>query len=192
MMSNPAFIVDGFTEKILLERLCPNKPVKRTDCNGKDVKLSVMAERIASHIRLLGNRHYPIIILVDKEERVITHEKMAEELRLEIEKQGIKNHDLRIGVADRMIENWILADWEKLFGSLQDKPQLTDGCNGSAMIKKRIGHYDKVKDGVAYFLAARQDILYENSPSYRYFIDQLGDLVCNYLDFEKENRIVET
>ena len=80
-MSNPAFIVDGFTELKIIQNICPGRPVKRTDCNGKDVELDAIAKKIALHIRLLGNRYYPIIILVDKENRNISFEDMAEQLR---------------------------------------------------------------------------------------------------------------
>jgi len=80
-MNNPAFIVDGFTEMKIIQRLCPGKPVSRTDLNGKDVALEAMSKRIASAIRLFGNRYYPIIILVDKEQREIEFNVMAEQIR---------------------------------------------------------------------------------------------------------------
>lgn len=39
---------------------------------------------------------------------------MIAKLEESIKKEGINNLDLRVGVADRMLENWILADWDKL------------------------------------------------------------------------------
>jgi len=71
-MINPAFIVDGYTELKIVQNICPGQPIKRTDLNGKSVTIVAMAKKIAWHIRLLGNRYYPIIILVDKEEREIS------------------------------------------------------------------------------------------------------------------------
>src|SRR5690554_816402 len=68
-MINPAFIVDGFTEKLIIEKICPGKTIKRADINGKNVTLDAIAKKIASLIRLLNNRYHPIIILIDKEER---------------------------------------------------------------------------------------------------------------------------
>ena len=35
MKVKPAFIVDGYTEKNLIDKICPNRPVRRTDLNGK-------------------------------------------------------------------------------------------------------------------------------------------------------------
>lgn len=184
-MSNPAFIVDGYTELKILQNICPGRPVKRTDCNGKDVKIKAIAKKIALHIRVLNNKYYPIVILVDKEERDISFEEMAEQIRNELVIEGITDQDLRIGVADRMIENWIIADWEQFNGTLDNKPALTDSCNPNSVIKRSKDSFDKTTDGVDYFIAARQTEIYKNSPSYRFFIDQLDDILCHYTNFQK-------
>ena len=62
MKVKPAFIVDGYTEKNLIDKICPNRPVRRTDLNGKSVTLDAIALRLASYIRLFNNKFYPIII----------------------------------------------------------------------------------------------------------------------------------
>lgn len=187
-MINPAFIVDGYTELKIVQNICPGRPVKRTDLNGKNVAINAIAKKIAWHIRLMGNRYYPIIILVDREERNISFQEMASQIRLGLENEGIISQDLRIGVADRMIENWIIADWEQLNGTLENKPDKTDGCNGTSSIKKIKLTYDKTTDGVNYFISARQPAIYRNSPSYRHFIDQLEGISCNYLNFIKNEQ----
>lgn len=184
-MSNPAFIVDGYTELKIVQRICPGSPIKRIDCNGKDVTINAIAKKIASHIRLLGNKYYPIVILVDKERRNIGFEDMAAAIRNALEEQGITDQDLRIGVADRMLENWIIADWQTLGGPPNAKPSSTDVCHGESHIKKLKKTYDKTTDGVEFFMAARQEEIYRNSPSYKYFMDQLADLKCSYMDFIK-------
>lgn len=184
-MSNPAFIVDGYTELKIIQQLCPGRPIKRTDCNGKNVTINAIAKKIAWHIRILGNKYYPIVILVDKEDRNISFEDMVEQIRTELQNEGIVDQDLRIGVADRMIENWIIADWEQINGSINNKPHNTDGSNGTSVLKKVKKSYDKTTDGVDFFVAARQTVIYQNSASYRHFIDQLEDFICHYLDFEK-------
>lgn len=180
-MSNPAFIVDGFTEKNIIQSLCPGMPVRRTDLNGKNVSLEAMSKRIASLIRLLNNRNYPIIILVDKEDRNIPNEFMCEELRRLITEQGVNDLELKIGVADRMIENWIIADWEKISLNIT-KPEITDGLRGSSKLRELLGSYGKTTDGVEMFLNATPQRIYQNSPSYRFFIDQLKDVDCWYIN----------
>lgn len=184
-MSNPAFIVDGYTELKILQNICPGRPIKRTDCNGKDVKIKAIAKKIALHIRILNNKYYPIVILVDKEERDISFEEMAEQIRNELINEGITDQDLRIGVADRMIENWIIADWEQFNGTFDNKPILTDSCNPNSIIRRKKDSFDKTTDGVDYFIAARQPEIYKNSPSYKFFIDQLEDILCHYTNFQK-------
>mgnify|MGYP000624736783 FL=1 len=34
-------------------------------------------------------------------------------------------------------------------------------------------------------IAARQPEIYKNSPSYKFFIDQLEDILCHYTNFQK-------
>lgn len=184
-MNNPAFIVDGFTEMRIVQEICPNKPVRRLDLNGKDVTIAAMAKKISILIRALSNRHYPIIILVDKEKRNVTFEDMANQLGQALIGEGVINQDIRIGVADRMIENWILADWEQLAGSLQDIPDNTDKIHGAGIIKTVKGSYHKTTDGIRLFRNARPPIMYKRSASFRYFIDKIVELPCEYLAFNR-------
>ena len=183
-MPNPAFIVDGFTEKLFLSQICPGNPVKRTDLNGKHVTIAAIAKKVSSIIRLLGNRHYPIIVLVDREERDESVEQLCESLHHAIMEEGLNDQDIRIGFADRMIENWIIADY-KLIGSIKDKPQQTDGLRGSAVIKKKKGSYNKVIDGVKLLHSIDKRTVYNESPSFRSFMDKLEGIECEYIEFDR-------
>jgi hypothetical protein len=180
-MSNPAFIVDGFTERNIIQNICPGRPIRRTDLNGKDVTLEAMAKKIASLIRLLNNRHYPIVILVDKENRAMSYLKMTQMLASLIEKEGIKDQDLRIGVADRMLENWIIADWESICGE-HKRPDVTDSINACSKLREIIGSYGKTTDCVDMFLNADISKVYRTSPSFKSFADKLTDLECEFID----------
>lgn len=184
-MSNPAFIVDGFTELRIVQRICPGRPIQRTDLNGNCVTLEAIANKICSRIRLMGNRYYPIIILVDREQREISFDTMATELLRLIHEQGLADQDIRIGIADRMIENWIIADWETFCNNSHPKPEQTDDCNGTSIIKKVKGTYDKRAEGVELFAANRQTTMYQNSPSFRHFINTIEGVNCDYINFEK-------
>lgn len=183
-MCNPAFIVDGFTEKLIIGRLCPGKPVRRTDLNGKDVSIEAIANKVASLIRLLNNRYYPIIVVIDREERKEDIQSIIDKLLAELNKRGLNKEDIRINVADRKIENWIIADWE-IIGDIESKPKDTDGLNGVAIIKKNLRSYTKTTDGVDLFIKANPSIIYKNSPSYKRFIDSLEGIKCQYTQFEK-------
>lgn len=183
-MSNPAFIVDGFTEKLILGKICPGKPIRRTDLNGKSVKIKAIANKISSLIRLLNNKHFPIVIVIDREDRAQNCEQIIQDLRKELSNKGHDNDDIRINVADKMLENWIIADWSVITED-KSKPDDTDGLSGSSVIKKYRGSYGKTTDGVELFIKADPSIIYKNSPSFRRFIDSLNGIPCHYKEFDK-------
>jgi Domain of unknown function (DUF4276) len=181
---NPAFIVDGFTELNILRQLCPNQPIRRS-INGKDVSLKKAAEQIVAIIRLLNNRNYPIVILTDREKRNDDFVKIANDLKREIDEALAKKEivmDIRIGVADRMIENWILADADAL-NNHPEIPTETDGISGKSCMKKVKPNYSETADGPDLFLKADALKIYAQSPSFKHFVDQLKDLDCFYLNF---------
>jgi hypothetical protein len=182
-MSNPAFIVDGFTEKLIIQNICPGRPISRTDLNGKNVTIEAIAKKMASLIRLFNNRNYPIIIIIDKENRQQSIYEIAELLYEKLQELNINCLDLRIGVADRMVENWIVADWNSL-NVTEPKPQNTDGIHSVSIIKRLRGSYNKTTDGVDMFLHANPSEMYNNSESFRTFVDKLDDLDCNHLNLK--------
>jgi hypothetical protein len=183
-MSNPAFIVDGFTEKLILNRICPGKPVRRTDLNGKTVTVDAIANKVYSLIRLLNNRYYPIIVVIDREERTASSDEIATLLKSKLDEKGLNNQDIRVSVADKMIENWIIADWDKISPN-NPKPPVTDGLGGAAVIKRELGSYSKTSDGVDLFIKMQPSIAYENSPSFKSFIDSINNIDCHYTIFEE-------
>ncbi len=183
-MSNPAFIVDGFSEKLVIGQICPGKPVRRTDLNGKSVSIQAIANKVGSLVRLYNNRYYPIIVIIDRENRIESSPEIAENLKRELDNQGLGNIDIRINVADRMFENWIVADWESLPTKLE-KPEITESVNGCSILKKALDSYHKTTDGVELFTKANPSNIYQNSESFRTFIDSLNDVNCNYKEFAK-------
>ena len=48
-MNKAAFFVDGNLEKKFIQRACPNTVVRILNCNGKDVEMSAIAKRVATH-----------------------------------------------------------------------------------------------------------------------------------------------
>jgi hypothetical protein len=178
---NPAFIVDGLTERRIIQKLCPGRPINLS-MNGENVSLKAMAAKIVTFIQLWSNRYYPIVILTDREKRSDDFLAMVAVLRAEVlEQLASKNMtaDIRIGVADRMIENWILADADAL-GNPPEIPAETDGLGGKGLMK-RIMDYSETADGPDLFFNADVSKMYENSPSFKHFVDQLEDLDCPHL-----------
>ena len=179
-MNNPAFIVDGFTEKLILREICPGKPVRRIDLNGKSVTIQAMANKIASLIRLFNNKYYPIIVIVDREERSNNSDEIKRKLRDELDARGLQDQDIRISVADRMFENWIAADWGNL-NMDKAKPAEIEGKKGVSILKKYLGRYNKTTDGVMLFLSSNPKIMYENSASFQKLVDDIKDVNCPFL-----------
>lgn len=184
-MNKPAFLIDGFTEKLFLERICPNSKINRINCNGSSVSIESIAKRVSSLIRLMNNRYYPIIVVVDREDRDLTTVEMEKLLKDELNKAGVKE-DVRIGVCDRMIENWILSDWETFAENCTSvevvKPAFTEGLKGKSFIKKVHPTYQETIDGVNLLLKASPKKMYDNSLSFRQFADKISDINCEWLN----------
>lgn len=185
-MPNPAFIVDGYTEKLVIGTLCPGRPVSRTDLNGKSVTLDAIANKVASLVRLFNNRYYPIIIVIDREQRNENCDNLKESLGQKLTELGFQDQDIRICFADRMFENWIIADWAVLETGIK-KPADTDGLSGVSEIKKVLRSYSKTTDGVELFGKCNLENVYRNSPSFRDFVNSIPDINCVHLTFEKDS-----
>jgi hypothetical protein len=188
-MPDPAFLVDGVMEQRIQGQICRGKPVQRLNRNGLHVPLSVIVGKIEFHIRLFNNRFHPIVILIDREKRKLTCERIVEEIEGLLKEHGYAGQFV-VGVVDRCIENWILADWDSVrikFSGYQIKQVAagfqTEGIQGKAAIKRLLPEeilYNEPTWGKDMFLSCRPDEIYRNSASFRNFIDKLN-LPCPWL-----------
>jgi hypothetical protein len=87
-MSNPAFLVEGVMEQRFIRYICPDKAVRLIGCNGKKASMKTISTFIERHIKSLGNRHYPIVIILDREQRVEKCSELIDDLTKELEKKG--------------------------------------------------------------------------------------------------------
>jgi hypothetical protein len=174
-VSNAVFLVDGHLEQKFLQRICPNRPVRRINCNGRNVSVMAIGDRIATQCRLLNNRYYPVIIVIDREDRTLTANEFATELLNQIRIFGI-NDDIILGIADRMIENWILADHNTLNqypGKKQNIPTSCEGDHGKNIIKSCLSHYHETTVGVDLLETCKPSTMIANSSSFKAFYEQL-------------------
>jgi Domain of unknown function (DUF4276) len=185
-MSRPAYLVDGQTEQKVIQKLCPKQPVKLIGCNGENVCLKEIAKRISTHINLFNNNFYPIVCVIDKEKRSESIAEIETNLLKHLNDLGHNNDKIIIGIADRMIENWILADWGnfKTYYDIKLKcpKKCFDGIGGKGFIRKTVDFYHETTDGVDLFLSANPQELYEKSPSYKAFIDKVMNIDCFYTE----------
>ena len=173
------YLVDGITEQRFIQLVCKNVSVKLTNLNGKSVETSALAKRIASLIRIWKGRYHPIVIVVDREKRNEAAEAFAADLLEKIKAENITD-EIIVGVADRMIENWMIADpalWP-------DKtiPPIVDGTAGASVVKSYLnGSYDKVANGPQLLHRSRAKEICKRSPSFAALFAQLGRLNCHWL-----------
>lgn len=183
-MTKPAFFVDGQTEQKIIQTICPNIPVQRINCNGDCVELSAIARRVASLVTVLNNKYYPIIIIIDRESRKEKFSDISEKLTDEIKSLGI-NNDIIVNVADRMFENWILADIESLKKNRKisaSKLKATyENTNGKAQLKKLLETYHETTDGVELFLSSNPKTIKKNSESFNRFVENVNKINCKWL-----------
>jgi hypothetical protein len=185
-MPEPAFLVDGVMEQRIIAHLCPNKPVRRIDCNGRDVALEAIVERVDLHIHNLNNKYHPIIILIDRETRDMSSDQIALYISGRLDERGHRDQYV-VGVVDRCIENWILADWHtvarKQSFPAKRVPGICEGIQGKTALKKLLPDhilYNEPTWGKDFFLSCDPKNIYAKSASFRSFVDQLN-CPCNWL-----------
>jgi len=174
----PAFLVDGVTEQRFVKLVCSGSPVRIINCNGSSVRTAAIAKRVASLIRLWGGKFFPIVVVVDLENRDMTAEAFCCDLERAIRDEGVVD-DLVVGVADRMIENWMLGDgrvWSECA-----PPACVDGCHGASVLKRQIPSYDKAAAGPGLLKRASASEIRRRSPSFDAFVAKLVRLNCRWL-----------
>ncbi|MGA3052108.1 MAG: hypothetical protein ABSE00_09340 [Chitinispirillaceae bacterium] len=187
-MPKPAFLVDGHSERKVLQRICPDIPIKIINCNGDNVAIDAIAKRIDSEIRLLNNRNHPIVVIIDREDRQDSPINIEKKLRKALKEFGCKVTPV-IGIADRMFENWILADYNAVkchCKTIQPAKCTFEGLAGKGIIQKIYPRYHETTDGVDMFFKCCHSTVYSNSQSFRHLIDSIGKIDCNWLSMLRE------
>ena len=183
-MTRPAYLVDGHLEKTFIQRTCRrNTVVRLLQCNGEDVAVQAIAKRIVTHCRLLHGRCRPIIVVLDREGRDTSAEQLSADIIVEVQKGGVDD-EIIIGVADRNIENWILADVDtvqKLYPNVTLDIPSPDGFNGKSKLRKALGTYHETTMGVDLLLRCRSSSM-RSSPSFSRFLKKVQHLDCWWLE----------
>jgi hypothetical protein len=160
-------------EQMFVQHICPAAKVQLINCNGDDVQLGAIANRLASLIRLLKQRWTPIVIIIDREERSDAASAVAKTLLDLLRARQIQD-EIILGVADRNMETWILAD-KTVLTKLRPKldPKSYEGEDGKRVLKEWLKPYHETVQGV--------DLLKQCSParmsrsaSFRTFFGELS------------------
>jgi hypothetical protein len=161
--------------------------------NGQptDAKLSALVEyRLLPHVRTqLFKASGMVIVVLDREDRSITADKFASELRVELARQVSKQDGpaagerIAVHVADRKFENWLLADPDavsrsRLFRRRNDLPGRVK-CHADTRDAKDIlqsvmskGWYERAIHGpqLAKHIRVEDDRMKYCSPSFAAFL----------------------
>lgn len=171
-MINPAFLVEGSLEKKFIENACPGSTVRSVIPNGIKVTLDAIAERIATHYRLLEKRHSPIVVVLDREGREMQWDEMKRQILIKLKGHGITS--IEIGICDRKIENWIIADAE-LFPEISNED--VSVIEGKRAIKMKLGEYHETTIGVELLKKANPINIKHRSPSFSDFYDTISNRI---------------
>lgn len=151
-----AFIVDGLTEKKIVQSICPNVPVRMTQLNGRDVSIETIAKAVATLYRTYKGRHFPVFVILDREARSISSEQMKVAVVGALAGHDIPSDQIIVCCPDRMIENWMLSDdiyFARALGC--DSSDLLDGCYGKVEFRRLLRNqgrtYHEIRVGVEVF-----------------------------------------
>lgn len=174
-----AFIVEGKMEKLIIQSLCTGSRVQMIN-NGSDVTMEVMAKQIASHVRLLRGKHFPIIIIFDRERRTETTHEIKSLILHTLKKDAIDCDSIRIVVADRTIENWILAGTNEIPVSTDYCSKGMEGRSIVGLFRKELSQigieYHKTTSGVLLFRKIDRQKAANASASFRDLCNNTSDI----------------
>lgn len=181
-------IVDGDSEKIALPTQILANTVIRKSLNGKNVSLGQIANnaiKLAGALSAVNCTH--IILILDREKR--------SESAYDIKQALIKSIGMKCGlnfgivVADRMFENWLLADIENISTKFPAKFNLNsngafESTHGKNEIRKMTtpNYSLRTDDAGEFFKKIRTSVGVTNSASFSDWIKTLETLTIKYIN----------
>jgi len=140
MSTTPCLNILGFVEGTM-ERMFFNTNFRHVRVipvpNGKAVPVSRICNHIYTTYKSTKSNPDHVFVWIDREGRNQNSEEISAEIRETLMRAGAKADGLFVGVADRMTENWFLADqylMESMFGKYSG--YVYEGKNGKHEIKE--------------------------------------------------------
>jgi hypothetical protein len=166
------FIVEGDLEKKFLEKQCKSHLIiRKIPSNGDSVCIDKIVSMIRAIVELINNPG-EIFVVLDREGRVETAEQLEQIISTKLN-EIFPRKLLSIHIADRMIENWIIADIDVLLSEgleIEGDPTMFEGCGGKAKIKaafrKNNSSYSETVDGVRLLEKCMPTVLAQKSASF--------------------------
>jgi Domain of unknown function (DUF4276) len=131
--------------------------------------------------------HGVLVVVFDREKRLETCDQIKSALIQALCSEGISSR-IVIGIPDRDIESWIVADPEMLRSSAKiardTQISCCEGRKGKSVIKSLLGHgqyYVETVHGQLWLKKSRASVIASNSASFAAFATELSDLDCWWL-----------
>lgn len=144
-------LVEGHLETHFVNSSYANAIVQRPFPNGDDVDLDLIIESINDQLETVGGDISKVVIMMDREGRDQSAKDIASHVGDGVSKAN-PNRSIYVGVSDREIENWILADEELMASSfsLKSYKYKYEGNKGKSILRDisggvDLGYRDKAK-----------------------------------------------
>jgi hypothetical protein len=176
-------------EQEFIRNVCAGAPVRKIGCNGDDVSIAAIARRVGTQGRLLQKRHDPLVVIFDREGRSETSQELEQSLLNALADEGLTGTVI-VGVPDRDIEVWMLADSEIFRASAAIAPEVEVAACEGQKAKAKIKHmlwgrgkrpYVETVDGPLWLKKARPSRIASQSPSFARLSAALDQLECWWL-----------
>ncbi|SRR6266567_5964852 len=184
-----AFVVEGELEKDFLQNQCGHKTViRKIPSNGDDVLIQRLAEMVKAILDTLRNP-IQVFVILDREKRDVAATDLENMLLKELLKRGATGA-ISIHFADRMIENWIIADQTALASEhlTVEAPEGTEGIGGKGKLRQafKAHHqtYSERVDGVRLLEKCTASVVAETSPSFSRLYSNIraAELPCAWIE----------
>jgi hypothetical protein len=135
-MEKIAALVEGHTEHHFVSATYPKVIVQRCLPNGISVDLGLIVSTIRDQSEILQGDIKRVIVLFDREGREMSCKEIASTVAKELA-TVCSGRTYYIGVSDRVIENWIVADEDQMkqFYGNDEYFYPGDGTNGKKILR---------------------------------------------------------
>lgn len=140
-MERIAALVEGHTEAHFIKLSYGNSIVQRPFPNGRDVSIDIIVESIVDAMETIGGNINHIIILLDREGRAVSWREIFSHV-LEKSTEIFAGRNIYMGLTDRHIENWILADESFIADkfAIESYSYAGDGTYGKSILESICGN----------------------------------------------------
>jgi len=168
-------LVEGHMETHFVNSTYANAIVQRPFPNGDDVELDLIIEAINDQLETVGGEITKVIVLMDREGRKLNPKEIADFVLAGIAPNN-PGRQFYIGVSDREVENWILADEQSVsvMCGRANYQYDAEGRNGKGVLQKLTNGIDLgYRDKASLLKASYASRIKEKSPSFELFLNSI-------------------